>query len=265
MKTLYLSSVVLVGILCVGCNGEALLSGRAIEVYGQAERRIRELESSIVERRQIVPDLGTKFDDIMTTAMRGSSYNRILEKTIDAKCEKIFYKQIELLRLDALKKLVALKGNDDYESVHSVDLEFCLAAKRSMRTHADWDYAIERVFLDEVASSYIWHKMRAADVQLEAAKQQASYMKLFSFYNSQIQHLQATQFTRPQIPLAAAFAYRIPGETRDSADINLSGNYQQGKASLQLSKIDDSTVLSASDPATILAPAKGYLGFSFLA
>ena len=232
----------------------ASLSPWTVAFYRQANQAIGELEESVVKRKQIVPDLGLKFDEIMATAMRASRHCRILERAIDARCEVVFAKQLQLLRAEALDKLRTFSDDDDSRA--QVDAEFCTAAARSMRADCDWDYALERASLDDVASTYMFHKLRAADVQLDAAQQQANYMRLYQTYNSQIQHLQASQFSRPQIPLAAAFAYRVP-----DSDINLSGNFQQGKASLQLTKLDDPTIL-VGDPATILAPSRGNLGFS---
>mmetsp|Transcript_35821 Transcript_35821/g.114746 ORF Transcript_35821/g.114746 Transcript_35821/m.114746 type:complete len:136 (+) Transcript_35821:540-947(+) len=132
-----------------------------------------------------------------------------------------------------------------------------------MRSDAAWDFAVERASLDDVASAFTYHKLRAADVQLEAARQQNNYMRLYQTYNSQIQHYQSLQFTRPSIPMNAAFAYRFGGKKarRNKYDVSLSGSLTQGKAQFQLTKLDDDTIL-AGDPSYILAPGKKSLGFS---
>ena len=232
------------------------LSPWTVSLYRQASQTIRELEA-IVDSKELVPDLGMKFDEIMAVAMRASRNSRILERAIDARCHKVFLKQLQLLRTEALEKLAT--AQDEYDSQEAVDSEFCNAAKSAMLSDSAWTYAVERASLDDVASAYTLHKLRAADVQLDAARQQNNYMRLYQTYNSQIQSLQATQFTRPSIPLNAAFAWRIAGSRK--SDTSLSGSYQQGKCSFQLAKLDDETILTG-DPPTIIAPPETQYGLS---
>ena len=57
-------------------------------------------------------------------------------------------------------------------------------------------------------------------------------------------------------PLNAGFAYRV----RDT-DVNVSGGFSQGRGQLQVSAVDDETIMEG-DPALVTAPSHGHVGVS---
>lgn len=210
--------------------------------------KLAEVEGK-VQSAEIVDNLGSVAEEILQTAP---------PELVLARLEVVFAKQVRLLRERAIEKL-RLASNaqtDDFETQCEVEAEFLADVKKSMPPTADWEYAIETIGLADAARLLIEKKKSAADIQIQAAKQQAHFMRIFQTFASHIQQLQATQFTRGGLPLQAGFAYRIQD------NINLSGSYQQGRARLELQNIDDDTVLSG-DPQFIAAPSRGNLGVTF--
>ena len=69
-----------------------------------------------------------------------------------------------------------------------------------------------------------------------------------------MQQLQQRSYAPP--PLNAGFAYRV----RDS-DVNVSGGFSQGRGQLQVSAVDDDTLMEG-DPALVTAPSHGHVGVS---
>ena len=69
------------------------------------------------------------------------------------------------------------------------------------------------------------------------------------------QQLQQRSYAPPP-PLNAGFAYRV----RDS-DVNVSGGFSQGRGQLQVSAVDDDTLMEG-DPALVTAPSHGHVGVS---
>ena len=65
-----------------------------------------------------------------------------------------------------------------------------------------------------------------------------------------MQQLQQRSYAPPP-PLNAGFAYRV----RDS-DVNVSGGFSQGRGQLQVSAVDDDTLMEG-DPALVTAPSHG--------
>mmetsp|Transcript_12341 Transcript_12341/g.39266 ORF Transcript_12341/g.39266 Transcript_12341/m.39266 type:complete len:234 (-) Transcript_12341:102-803(-) len=198
-----------------------------------------------VRGAEVVEDLGTRAAAILEAAPAEAS----------ARLELVFAKQVRLLRERALERLRQASQADDFATQCSVESDFVRDVARSKPRDAEWDFAAEKTGLADAARLLIEHKKKGADLQLEAAKQQADYMRMFQTFASQIQQLQASQFSRG-LPLQAGFAYRIQD------NINLSGSYQQGKARLELQNLDDASVISG-DPPFISAPSRGNFGFTF--
>lgn len=85
------------------------------------------------------------------------------------------------------------------------------------------------------------------DAQLGAAAQQANYMQLYPSYVSQIQQLQQLQYGGGGIPLNCGVSYRVRG-----TNINVAGQYQQGKATHSIAAFFSLLFLSLGQAATAL-------------
>lgn len=199
-----------------------------------AAMTVSEMERTVA-RGDLVQDLGKETRALMSPELA-------------PRLEVVFMKQIRLLRERAVEKL---KNSDSYASQAEVEAEFCRLAEES----GNFDYSLERAALEELATALILAKKKTTDLQLDAARQQSKFMRIYQTCSSQIQQLQASQFTRG-LPMQAGFAWRIQ-------QINLSGSYAQGRARLEVNSLDDNTILSG-DPPIILAPSHGNLGWSFV-
>ena len=80
-------------------------------------------------------------------------------------------------------------------------------------------------------------------------------LALYQALQSEVQQLQQRSYAPPP-PLNAGFAYRV----RDS-DVNVSGGFSQGRGQLQVSAVDDDTLMEG-DPALVTAPSHGHVGVS---
>ena len=97
---------------------------------------------------------------------------------------------------------------------------------------------------------------RVIDVQLKAAQQQSKCIQLIQMYQQQLQQLQQQAFGQSS-PLQLGAAYRIP-----DTSINLSGSYQNGKTSLQLSCVPDDSAAMLGPNGFTRGVGPGNLGLS---
>ena len=86
-------------------------------------------------------------------------------------------------------------------------------------------------------------------------KNPTQVLALYQALQSEVQQLQQRSYAPPP-PLNAGFAYRV----RDS-DVNVSGGFSQGRGQLQVSAVDDDTLMEG-DPALVTAPSHGHVGMS---
>lgn len=225
--------------------GPVLQAAASSSSTAAALKRLAEVEKQ-VQSNNVVEDLGSISSEILSATGGG---------LVAARLELVFAKQVRLLREQAIDKLRLATTQDDFETQCNIEADFLSSVRRSKPTGASWDFSIESTSLSDAARLLIQEKKNAADLQLKAAKQQADYMRIFQTFASQIQQLQASQFSRG-LPMQAGFAYRLKD------NINLSGSYQQGKARLELQNLDDSSVV-IGDPPYIFAPSRGNFGLTF--
>lgn len=224
---------------------------QAIQTKILAQSQPEELRQLIVEQGQVVPDLGAQADAICLNALQefaaqapeavqdtdATAYDQVLrglEQTLDAALQNLYWKQLSLLRAQALEKYqtaIAQGNSNDYDAMLQADTFFTDAAEASSR--AGWEYATERAFLQRVLQLASAQQQRAVDVQVNAAQQQQTAMTFLQSQQQMIQQLQMQLYGQSS-PWNVGMAYRIP-----DTNFNVQGSYQQGRANVQLSCVPD--------------------------
>jgi hypothetical protein len=164
-----------------------------------------------------------------------------LETALDAPLQVLFWKQLQLLRDDALQRYrTASKtsGASEYEAMLQADSYFVRAAEESTRDGAavngdEWDYSRERTALQSVMNTMAESGRKATEIQLKSAQQQQTAMQFLQQQQQMIQQLQMQLYGQSS-PWNVGVAYRIP-----DTNFNLQGTYQQGRANVQLSCVPD--------------------------
>jgi len=215
---------------------------------------LEELRKSIVQEATIVEDFGSQADTIInkaleefaksapdaSTAQEATEYETQLlklEQALDAPLQVLYWKQLQLIRDDALQRYRAAaktSGASEYEAMLQADAYFTRMAEASTRpSDDDWDYTRERTALQSVMNSMAESGKKATDVQLKSAQQQQTAMQFLQQQQQMIQQLQMQLYGQSS-PWNVGVAYRIP-----DTNFNLQGSYQQGRANIQLSCVPD--------------------------
>ncbi|KAJ1457407.1 hypothetical protein M885DRAFT_514925 [Pelagophyceae sp. CCMP2097] len=261
--------VVLAALLCASAGAVTKLapSSAVVAALRRAHDAVAQHEAA-VDAGDVVDTLGAKLGSISADSLKYFDANADLQlcqdderahlsDLVEARLELVYAKQLRLLRESCLARAKAAPAAEaGYELHSSIDDDFIAAAREASMPGSAWDCAAERTALGEALHQLCGQRKRSADAQCTAATQQANYLSLYRAYASQIQQLQQQQYSQSP-PLNAAFNYRVAG-----TDINLAGGYQQGKASLQVTSVDDDTIISG-DPVQIVAvPSVGNVGLS---
>jgi hypothetical protein len=161
-----------------------------------------------------------------------------LETALDAPLQVLYWKQLQLIRDDALQRYRAASktsGASEYEAMLQADAYFTRNAEESTREGGgdDWDYTRERTALQAVMNTMAESGKKATEVQLKSAQQQQTAMQFLQQQQQMIQQLQMQLYGQTS-PWNVGVAYRIP-----DTNFNLQGSYQQGRANVQLSCVPD--------------------------
>ncbi|CAM9530959.1 unnamed protein product, partial [Chrysoparadoxa australica] len=207
-----------------------------------------------VDAGEVCPGLGSKADSICNEALEGFSTAapdtgddpeqesifdekvEELEKLLDLPLQALYQRQLNLLVQRALQRFkAAAKGSEtsDYQAMIQADQYFSREAEASTRQGGAWDYAQERTGLQSTMNEIITSTKKATDAQLRAAQQQNAAMQYLQMQQQQIQGLQQ-QLYGGSSPWNFGAAYRVP-----DSNIQLQGNYQQGRATVQMSCVPD--------------------------
>ena len=189
-------------------------------------------------------------DDAAATA-RG-----LLERLVDGRAELAFRRRAAAARDAAAAELAAAAtGADAFALRATAARRFAAAVAAAPRPGGGWSAAAEREALAAAADALAAPRRAAADAQLAAAEAQGRVLALYQALQSEVQQLQQRSYATPP-PLNAGFAYRV----RDT-DVNVSGGFSQGRGQLQVSAVDDETIMEG-DPALVTAPSHGHVGVS---
>ena len=214
-----------------------------------------ELRSTILEQGTVVEDLGQRADSICNQALQaftqqapdaGSDVNqavlydrklRELDAAVDAPLQVLYLRQLAYLRDAALQRFrtsTKTTGVSEYEAMLQADSQFVAQAEQSTRPGAaDWDYTVERSFLQAVMNNLAETSRKAQDAAISASQQQQTAMQFLQSQQQMIQQLQMQLYGQSS-PWNVGVAYRIP-----DTNFNLQGTYQQGRANVQLSCVPD--------------------------
>eukprot|EP00611_Tribonema_gayanum_P024453 TRINITY_DN53_c0_g1_i1.p1 TRINITY_DN53_c0_g1~~TRINITY_DN53_c0_g1_i1.p1 ORF type:complete len:182 (-),score=69.94 TRINITY_DN53_c0_g1_i1:96-641(-) len=150
--------------------------------------------------------------------------------------QMVYLRQLALIREKALQRYkAAAKGSEtsDYQAMIAADQFYAKEAESSTRQGSGWDYARERSSLQSTMNELAQRSKKAADAAIKAAQQQSTAMQFLQHQQQQLAALQQ-QLYGGSSPWNFGVAYRIP-----DTHINLSGNYQQGRANVQMSCVPD--------------------------
>lgn len=106
-------------------------------------------------------------------------------------------------------------------------------AEDATRQSPDWSYTRELQGLKASLSELAGRSKKLQDARLQAAKQNQQAMQYLQMQQQQLQAIQQ-QIQGASSPWSAAMAYRVP-----DTNVNLAVNYQQGRATVQLSCVPD--------------------------
>ena len=216
---------------------------------------IDELRTAIMDQGTVVDDLGQRADTICNQALQafaqqapdaGSDVNqavlydrklRELDAAIDAPLQVLYLRQLAYLRDAALQRFrtsTKTTGVSEYEAMLQADSQFVAQAEQATRPGAaDWDYSVERSFLQAVMNNLAETSRKAQDAAISASQQQQTAMQFLQSQQQMIQQLQMQLYGQSS-PWNVGVAYRIP-----DTNFNLQGTYQQGRANVQLSCVPD--------------------------
>lgn len=224
-----------------------------------------ELETlrAVVEQGDCVPDLGARADSVCNAALEAFSTSapdagddrekeelfdkevEELERAVDTPLRLLYARQLTNLREKALRRYrdgsASASGSNkeaeaDYQAMVDADAFFAREAEASTRQGADWDFAAERAALQGTMGELATRAKRMVDMQLKAAASQQKVIQLVQMYQQQLQQLQQQAYGQSS-PLQFGWAYRVP-----DTSINLGGQYQNGKTSIQLQCVPDDSV-----------------------
>lgn len=136
------------------------------------------------------------------------------------------------------------------------DAFFAREAEASTRQGADWDFAAERAALQGTMGELATRAKRMVDMQLKAAASQQRVMQLVQMYQQQLQQLQQQAYGQSS-PLQFGFSYRVP-----DTSINLGGQFQNGKTSIQLSCVPDDSMAMLGPSGFTRGVGPGNLGLN---
>lgn len=203
-----------------------------------------------MDQGSIVEGFGSKADTICNQALQdfaqtapdaeddssASIYDKKLEElevSLDAPLQVLYLRQLALLREKALNRFLTAGGSSEFEAMLQADSLFTRDAEEATRESSDWDFAAERSYLQSIMNQIAESGKKATDVQLKSAQQQQTAMQFLQSQQQMIQQLQM-QLYGQNSPWNVGIAYRIP-----DTNFNLQGNYQQGRANVQLSCVPD--------------------------
>lgn len=233
---------------------EAKFEGIKASVIDKAASKIEEARRKIVDEGTIIPNFGSKADEICSAAIEeyaksapsesegsasSSAYARKLqelEASLDAPLQVLYLRQLSLLREQALSSYKsASKASDasDYEAMLAADSQFLRAAESSTRKSSAWTYDAERSHLQSIMSEFATTHKKLTETQVKSSQQQSTAMQFLQQQQQMIQQLQMQLYGQSS-PWNVGVAYRIP-----DTNFNLQGSYQQGRANLQLSCVPD--------------------------
>ncbi|KAL7530011.1 hypothetical protein ACHAWF_003204 [Thalassiosira exigua] len=235
---------------------EAELEGAKCAAIEKASRKIEEARRKIVDESSSVDDFGSKADEICSAAIEefarsapaesssssgpnASTYARKLrelDEALDAPLHVLYLRQLALLREKALASYRSSKGassSSDYEAVLAADALFLRGAEASSRPGSSWTHDAERTALRAVLSDLASSSKKAQEVQVKSSREQSTAMQFLQQQQQMIQQLQMQLYGQSS-PWNVGVAYRVP-----DTNFNLQGNYQQGRATVQLSCVPD--------------------------
>lgn len=259
------------------CSYQSTCDSAFCKVLESSLKKISELKST-VEEGTFVTGLGSKADSICNSAIEEFSVaaplldddqsNEIifdkkvedLEKFLDAPLHVVYLKQLNLIRDKALKLFkssTASSEGSEFEAMMQADELFRREAEDSTRASPEWTYAREQQTLKAALAECVGRGKKLQDAKLQAAKQNQQAMQYLQMQQQQLQAIQQ-QIQGASSPWNAALAYRIP-----DSNINLSLNYQQGRANVQLSCVPDESVPLLGANGFVNGVTPGNVGLSF--
>lgn len=211
-----------------------------------------------------------------------------LERLLDAPLHVLYLQQLAIVKERALKMFKSslassAEGATEFEAMLQADEMFKKEAEDFTRQSVDWSYARDASLLKQAFLEIASKQRKIADVKQQAAKQNQQAM---SYLQMQQQQLQAIQqqisvslllfFSSSPSPVAdfcfcgmfelqgqsspwnVAAAYRVP-----DTNINLSVQYQQGRANVQLSCVPDEAYPLLGANGFVHGVTPGNIGLSF--
>jgi len=164
-----------------------------------------------------------------------------LESMLDANLQNIYMRLLRGYSNRALAMFKSQSVSGQGDAVSKADDYFVEKAEEASRPSGDWSYASERKSLQAHINDLSSSTKKMTDVQLKAARDSQQAMQYLQMQQQQLQQAQM-QLYGTSNPWNFGFAYRIP-----DSNINLQGNYQQGRGNVQLSCCPD-------DYASLLGP-----------
>ncbi|CAM9255966.1 unnamed protein product [Heterosigma akashiwo] len=223
-----------------------------------AQKDISEF-TSIVDEGKCIPDFGEKCDslcskvlDEFTSSAPDSDDDpekvavfdgkvKELSRAVDSPLQVLYYKQLGLLREKALGRYRSHSADsaaNDYEAMQVADAFFAKEAEAATRgaAGAGWDYAAEQAQLQSTMNELAARNKKLAEATQKAQASQQSILQYLQQQQAQIQALQQQLYGQQGSPWQLALAYRVP-----DTSINLSGAFQDGRTSIQMTCVPDSS------------------------
>lgn len=178
---------------------------------------------------------------------------------IDAPLHVLYHRQLLTLRERALRVFKQGITNDgqEYEALFQADEMFRKEAEQCTRQHPDWSYAKDAASLKASLLEIVNKAKKATEIKLQSAKQQQQSMQFLQIQQQQLQAIQQ-QVSGQTSPWNIGAAYRIP-----DTNINLSLNYQQGRANIQVSCVPDEAMSLLGPNGFVHGVTPGNIGMSF--
>jgi len=157
-----------------------------------------------------------------------------LESMLDANLQNIYLRLLRNYSSQAIAKYKAQSADSlSSTAIEAAEELFTTKANAATRPSGDWSYVSERKSLRSHLNDLSSSSKRLTDFQLKAAREQSQAMQFLQMQQQQLQQVQM-QLYGANSPWNFGFAYRIP-----DSNVNLSGQYQQGKGNVQLSCVPD--------------------------
>jgi len=222
-------------------------------IVENASKDIEDMRRIITEEGTTIEEFGSKADKICNSALEEFAQNAPkvddaesviifdkktdeLEAVLDAPLQVLYLRQLALLREKALQSFRAtsrVSESSDYEAMLKSDSSFTADATHATREGSDWDFSSERAHLQSVMNEIVSTKKKLVDVKLKGTERQNTAMAFLQQQQQMIQQLQG-QLYGSSSPWNVGLAYRFP-----DSNFNLQTNYQQGRATFQLSCVPD--------------------------